>query len=360
MVYLQTSNAWRTAERVTRGFLCGFVALLLTGTVSPAVPVLAQDGDETAAATAADGFTEAGESGAVLPEMVVEAENEVRQRIEKSTFEFELDAAQVDSFYTAMDEFALGVSPVSGLQPHLNNLETLASDQPPHFWIQEMARTPVASFFPEDPEGHKVKNWSLAVTDFRGSPYRTYSGKGKPPGHLSWDGRNDEGQMLDVGYPYSYVFSITDKGTNTYNYAGVSFRIPALDYRDNGDRVLELAGGELFPREEAQLLADGEDWLTRCADEIRRHPYSPVRVVVTAENKDLADRRSDVVASYLATSMILPREQVETEGIQRPDLRAEMDGSVVIRIEHVDSSRGRGKRSEAGAFAGSGVDWLEE
>ena len=59
-------------------------------------------------------WTADGESGGALPEMVVEAENEVRQDIDKGTFEFELDAAAVDSFFTAMDEEVLGVSPVSG------------------------------------------------------------------------------------------------------------------------------------------------------------------------------------------------------------------------------------------------------
>jgi hypothetical protein len=34
--------------------------------------------------------------------------------------------------------------------------------------------------------------------------------------------------------------------------------------------------------------------------------------------------------------LILPREQVETEAVQKPDLRAEMDGSVAVVIEHVD------------------------
>jgi hypothetical protein len=33
--------------------------------------------------------------------------------------------------------------------------------------------------------------------------------------------------------------------------------------------------------------------------------------------------------------MILPREQVETEAVQRSDLRSELDGSVAIVIEHV-------------------------
>ena len=281
-------------------------------------------------------WTEDGQDGAALPEMVVEATNEVRQKIEKSSFAFELDAASVDSFFTGMDEFALGVSPVSGLQPHLNNLEMLGSDQPPHFWIAEMARTPVARFYPQDPEGHKIKRWSLAVTDFRGAPFRTYSGKGNPPKALDWDGEGDSGDMLSVGYPYSYVFSLTDKGTNTYNHAGVSFRIPALDYQRDGDRVLEIAGEEVFQRRESQLSGQGELWLTRGSDEIRRHPYSPLRVVVTAESAPLAEKRAAEVASYLADSLILPLEQVETATVVKPDLRAEMDGSVAVIIEHVE------------------------
>jgi hypothetical protein len=309
------------------------LAMLVAGTVSPAVPAsaLAQVDTEEG-----EQWTNDGEDGAALPEMVVEATNEVRQKIEKGSFSFELDAAAVDSFFTAMDVDALDVSPVSGLQPHLNNLETLNSDQPPHLWIQELARTPVARFYPADPEGHKVKTWSLAVTDYRGAPFKTYYGKGNPPESLVWDGLSDGGDILEVGYPYSYVFSLTDKGTNEYNYAGVSFRVPALDYRQDGDRVLELAGGELFSRQESELSHAGENWLTRVADEIRRHPYSPVRVVLTAENQDTAQERTEVVAKYLAESMILPLEQIETETIVRSDLRVEMDGSVAIIIEHVE------------------------
>lgn len=281
-------------------------------------------------------WTSDGESGAALPEMVVEATNEVRQQIEKETFTFELDAVAVDSFYTAMDQEVLGVSPVSGLKPHLNNLERLASEQPPHLWLPDMARTPVATFYPAAPEGHKMKSWALTVTDFRGSPFKTFAGGGKVPEKLTWDGRGETGDMLRVGYPYSYVFSQTDKGTNTYNHAGVSFRIPALDYRRDGDRVLEMAGGELFVPEESELTESGRKWLTRSTDEIRRHPYSPIRVVVTAETRDLARARAELVAGFLAESMILPLEQVETEAVQKPDLRAEMDGSVAVVIEHVE------------------------
>jgi len=281
-------------------------------------------------------WTEDGEEGAALPEMVVEAQNEVRQAIEKGSFEIVLDAATVDSFFSALDEEALAVSPVSGLQPHLNNLEPLRSEQPPHYYLPEIPVTPVASFYTEEPEGHKPRHWELTITDFRGSPCRTYEGKGKPPKMVRWDGRTDGGDILRVGYPYSYVFTTSDKGTNTYNYAGESFRLPALDYRRDGHRVLEIAGGEVFPRQESGLSTSGEAWLVRAADEIRRHPYSPVRVVVTAEDMDLAEERAKLVAAHLADSMIVPREQIEIKAVQKADLRAEMDGTVAVVIEHAD------------------------
>ncbi len=287
-------------------------------------------------ATEGKQFTEAGEEGAALPEMVVEAQNQVRQDIQKSAFDFELTAAEVDSFYTVTDAEALGMSPVSGLQPHLNNLETLASDQPPHYWLPEMSREPVATFYPEEAEGHKVRDWKLVITDFRGSQFREFTGGGTPPQKLEWDGRGDDGTILEPGYPYSYVFSLTDKGTNTYNHAGVSFRVPGLDYHDGGNRHLELAGDELFSRFESELGDTGRDWLTRASDVIREHPYSPVRVYVLAEDLGLAEDRADAVASFLASSMIVPREQIETEAEQRPDLRSELDGRVRIVIEHAE------------------------
>lgn len=311
-------------------------SLVWTAALAAAAAAAPSPTETTGGPQAGQQWTEDGQHGAALPEMVVEAENRVRQTIEKSGFMFKLDAASVDSLHSAMDELVLAISPVSGLQPHLNNLEPLRSEQPPHFWLPEFPIQPVATFYPQEPEGHRVRDWHLTITDFRGSPARTFAGKGQPPSVLHWDGRSDHGEILQVGYPYSFVFSTTDRGTNTYNHAGESFRLPALDYRQDGDRVLAIAGGELFARRENSLTARGEDWLVRAADEIRCHPYSPVRVVVTAETMTLAEQRADKVATHLAESMILPREQIETRAQQRLDLRAELDGQVAVIIEHAD------------------------
>lgn len=291
---------------------------------------------QTEAAPEKDTFTEAGEGGAVLDDIVVEAQNEVQQRVGKQGYEFQLSAALIDSVRSQADDLALAVSPVSGLQPHLNNLEPLRSDQTPHYWLPEVTGTPVATFYPEPEPGHRLESWKLVITDFRGAPFRVFEGGRKVPGSVVWDGRGADGSMLRPGYPYSYVFTQTDRGTNTYNHAGVSFRVPALRYGNDGDLVLEFSGGELFARSNAKLGSGGPAWLTHTADVVRRHPYSPVRVEVEAETLELARERATNVANYLADSMLLPREQVEVQFVQKPNLRAELDGHVRVVVLHAD------------------------
>jgi len=272
-----------------------------------------------------------------LPEMVVEAENQVQQQISKTTHDIPLSAAIIDTFFCASDELILSISPVEGLQPFLNNPQIMASDQVPHPWLRDPAVTPVVTFYPEDPEGHKARLWSLTVTDFRGATFREFKKGGKPPKSLDWDGRGDKGEILQVGYPYSYIFSVTDKGTNTYNYAGVSFRIPAVDYKEGIERRLDFTGDEVFKRGGSRLSDTGVGWLTRAADQIREdHPRAPLKVVVQAESKRLAEDRAEKVAEFLAESMVLAEDWVGVEAVAKPDLRSEMDGSVSIRVTHAD------------------------
>ena len=280
---------------------------------------------------------EDGEVNADIPEMVVEAENQVRQDIQKSTYSLELGAAIIDTFFSREDEAVMAISPVGGLRSLVNNPGSLSSDQVPHCWAPDMSGSPVATFFPEDPEGHDAESWELTVTDFRGSPFREYRGQGRPPRTVDWDGRDDQASVLDVGYPYSYLYSVTDKGTNTYNYAGVSFRIPALDYRERGDRCLSFAGDRLFSKGKVDLDEEGLAWLTGALDIVRRdHPYSPLKVLVVAEEEVLALRRAEKVKDFVIEGMIITPDKVEIETQVRPNLRAELDGSVSILVEHAD------------------------
>jgi len=290
---------------------------------------------------AAPAYTEQeGAVGAGLPEMIVEAENQVRQDIHKSSFDLPMSAAVIDSFFSSIDEGVLGVSPVQGLNPFLYNPQTLHSDQVPHPWLQDPATTPVVAFYPEDPEGHSARSWQLTVTDYRGSKFRIFNEKGKPPKSVKWDGRGDSNDMIQVGYPYSYVFSIVDKGTNTYNYAGTSFRIPAIDYVEKTERRLEFSGDQVFQKDRPKLSDSGEGWLRRAADQVRKdHPYSPLKVVIQAETQQLAEKRAELVAAYLTEHMILAENWIEIETLARPDLRAEMDGLVSIRVAHAERSR---------------------
>jgi hypothetical protein len=275
------------------------------------------------------------QGSATLDDIVVEAENGVTQDITKSIFEFPMTAAIVDSFFTSFDSDIFDISPIDGLQSLFDNPQQLASNQLPHPWLSEMATVPVVTFYPEQLDGYKAKSWELFVTDYRGQTFRTYDGKGKPE-KVSWDGKGDLGSMLRVGYPYSYIFSITDKGTNKYNYLGTSFRVPSVDFSDENQRRLEFSGDEIFSPKSVSPKSSGKDWLMLAADTIRRdHPRSPLSVVVIAEEQSLAEKRAEKIAKYLTNSMILSEDWIKVVAIAQPDVRAEMDGSVSIRIDHV-------------------------
>ncbi len=88
---------------------------------------------------------------------------------------------------------------------------------------------------------------------------------------------------------------------------------------EGNERRLEFSGDEVFKKDSPKLMTAGEGWLIGAADQVRKdHPYSPLKVVVYAETKTLAEKRAGVVADYLAEQMVLAEDWVETEAIVRP------------------------------------------
>lgn len=307
-----------------------------------AVPALADDGASAdAEASPAEGdahegqeFTEAGASGSVLPEMVVEAENQVIQEALRSVPLREPTAAEIDSVYSPMDESVLAVSPVAGIRPHLNNLVDLTSTLTPHYWLPEMSRNPVVTFFADQFPGEDITEWELKIVNFRGAPVRSFSGHGKPPRQLRWDGRDDHGRILEVGFPLSYVVTVSDRGSNSYSYNGSSFRITALDYADEDDRIVAITGGRIFERGRATITDAGRDVLDKASDAMAEHPLSAVTMTVTASSTALGEERAKVIAEHLAEQLIIPVEEIRRVVEEEPAAAVELDGEVTLTIHN--------------------------
>ena len=103
------------------------------------------------------------------------------------------------------------------------------------------------------------------------------------------------------------------------------------------DRLLWFAGETPYPRLEGALDAlagaaehglDPDDYDAT----LLRERWTTIESGTASDpERALFDVALSVgVARFLADRMILPREQVETEFVQKPDLRAEMDGTVAV------------------------------
>jgi len=270
--------------------------------------------------------------GAVQPDLVVEAQNEVLQDVLRSSPAKNLTVSDIDELYTTIDEEVLNVSPVSGIRPHLNNLIDLQSFQAPHLWLPELSRPPVVTFHADPITEASLTGWTLKIVNFRGVPIRVFEGNGAPPATIPWDGRDDRDRMIKVGFPYSYLLNVTDRGTNSYNYGGSSFRITAVDYFEDDVRRVEIVGRRLFERGKPDVTDGGFRFLDKAIDAIREHPLSAVTLEVTAPRKALGQARADAVAQYAAESLTIPREEISTMVVEEPEADVEMDGFVRFQI----------------------------
>lgn len=68
-----------------------------------------------------------------------------------------------------------------------------------------------AEFDLSDVAGAPVSNWELRIVDDEGKVVKRFSGKGRPPKSLKWEGSSDLGSTVDVGLGASYVLRTEDE-----------------------------------------------------------------------------------------------------------------------------------------------------
>jgi flagellar hook assembly protein FlgD len=68
-----------------------------------------------------------------------------------------------------------------------------------------------ADFDLSDVSQAPVNNWELRIVDASGNTVKKFSGKGRPPKNLSWEGKNDLGDTVDSGLGASYVLRVEDE-----------------------------------------------------------------------------------------------------------------------------------------------------
>src|SRR5262245_32508196 len=143
-----------------------------------------------------------GQEGTAFGSLTVEGEDKIHIEFERPELDLHLDARSTKGLELGNASEILDRQPVDLTT---TMLQASAQERSPYIarpWLDELASGPVARFRPAV-EG--VERWKLVVADSLGQSVREYSGQGKPPKEIVWDGSTVSGQPALPGLTYSYV-----------------------------------------------------------------------------------------------------------------------------------------------------------
>ena len=170
----------------------------------------------------------------------------------------------------------------------------------------------------------KFKGWALDIIDAEsGKVVRTYNAEGHPPESVTWDGRDDQAQLLPLNRKFNYVLRLQDQIGNVWQQQSslgtTEVKILSATPRETRIKLEQI----LFEFNKAELLPAMFDKLHKVADLAKQ--YSPQNVKILIEghtdeigsdqfNQELSLNRAKMVMRYLVEEENLPSVTIEVQG----------------------------------------------
>lgn len=185
-------------------------------------------------------------------------------------------------------------------------LPSLASEELRKAWLQSIVRDEVGFFNPFFER--EVKEWELKIIDSNNKVFRTYTGEGKPPRIIKWDGKNEKGEVLDVSLDYFYIFTVKDAIGNEVKTTPKKIKLSGILYEDGPRWIVSVDGNEIFEknRDKMKSLA----LLEEAKSIIKEKARAKVKVVVYGKNPELTRKRYERVMEWIKNNLILPKGKV--------------------------------------------------
>ncbi len=153
-----------------------------------------------------------------------------------------------------------------------------------------------------------IKQWELSITDETGEVFKTFSGMGKPPKNIKWEGKDSKNNIIDMGKNYSYYLRTIDEENKSSFKLGKKIRVPGLYWKEEINSVVRLDGRLVFEKKSAALSETGMNLLEEAADYVRKDIKKHLRIIVYSENENLAMERTKKIANFLIDRIILPEK----------------------------------------------------
>lgn len=254
----------------------------------------------------------------------------------------------------------LNVVYAKGNEIKVNSTAFISCVTPPQLSVQTATETGSGYFSPDNdgtdddlfirlkassPVG--LKNWSFTINDPNGRKFWSTNGKSAITEQMTWDGRSDNGELVQSAMDYPYVFTVTDTLGLTNKVEGkinidilvirvgdvLKMAVPSIIFRsDNADFKVESAPGKKDGVTKEQA-ANNERILNRIAVILNKFDTYKVTIVGhanrTTDNEEeetvdnpkmwgpalipLSQRRAEFVKDYLVKHKI-KADRLSTDG----------------------------------------------
>jgi len=266
-----------------------------------------------------------GESGRVFDSLTIEGEDKVEIRFERPELDVQVDARAVPGLERDDSRAILARGGLDLQAPLLAASARGVTPRRGQPWWSTLREGTVARFQP----GVKgVERWDLTVADASGDTVRTFSGKGRPPEEIAWNGLTRSGGPALPGRTYSYVFTAWDEAGNRRNFVGKGFDVPDYHYRDGHRHRMVFSGASAraaAPGVPAPVLLEVASWLNQEED---------LEEVVTVKVMARSASEAEALASTVEQTL---RERLCGEPLRlkmevRPLSDAPEKGVVVVEV----------------------------
>jgi hypothetical protein len=181
----------------------------------------------------------------------------------------------------------------------------LASDEVKKPWLHGIVRDAVSLFNPV--YGNDVASWTVYLRDEKGSLFKSWTGEGAPPRNISWDGRGEDGTMLNPGLTYVYSAEAKDALGNQSKVIGRDIVLKGILYKEMGEWIIALRGDRVWDAEGSSgITADGFLLLREAADLIKQLYTRKLEVQVYSRNEVLSRERGQVLMNYFLNNVVVP------------------------------------------------------
>jgi hypothetical protein len=282
----------------------------------------ATDSAVTAVADTSAMTLEGGSDGTLFESLRVEGEDRVRVRFERPPLSLSLDSGSAPGLEWKSVQDVLARIGVDMINPFLARS---AGERRAYFtrpWLDGFSTDGVARF---QPALDGVDKWRLLVADSKGDTVASFSGKGKPPKEIIWDGRSLGGSHVAPGLVYSYVLEAYDRAGNKRNFVGEGFELSSYRVDADDGHAMMFSGSELSQTTSSygeaaptpEILLEIASWVNQEED---------LGSQVLVEATFLADR----VKAQLTPLLLGDPLRIRTVTVVEPDAAARGSIAVVV------------------------------